>query len=84
MRKLAAIVAILMLSFGASAQTQLSLMSLGLSRTSAILISELIADDKLDEEACLRWLEDRDLAILDLPVLVVQEIMRLRGEKPSG
>jgi hypothetical protein len=60
------------------------LMSLGLSRTSAIMISELIADDKLDEEACLRWLEDRDLEMLDLPSLVVQEIRRLRGEKPPN
>ncbi|MFA6132812.1 MAG: DEAD/DEAH box helicase [Phycisphaerae bacterium] len=46
----------IMLEFGASQKTQLSLMSLGLSRTSAIAISEFIADDSLSENECLEWL----------------------------
>jgi len=68
----------LYLEFGASQQTQLSLMSLGLSRTSAILMSDFIPRDDLDQEACLEWIQETDLGALELPSLVVQEAERLK------
>ncbi len=40
----------LWLGFGASQQTQLSMMGLGLSRTTAIALSEFIVDDSLMDE----------------------------------
>ncbi len=46
----------LFLEFGVSKRTQLSLMSLGLSRSSVTAISEFIIGDELDETACLDWL----------------------------
>ena len=46
----------LFLEFGVSKRTQLSLMSLGLSRSSVTAISEYIIGDDLDEQACLDWL----------------------------
>jgi hypothetical protein len=72
----------LWLEFGASQQTQLSLMSLGLSRTSAILLSDFIPHDNLDQQACLEWINETDLGALDLPGLVVQEAQRLK--KPAN
>lgn len=69
----------LWLEFGASQQTQLSLMSLGLSRTSAIFLSDFIPDDSLDEEGCIRWLRETNLKSLDLPRLVIQEAERVKG-----
>src|SRR5206468_13117686 len=47
----------LWLEFGASQKTQISLMGLGLSRTSAIIISEYIASDALEPYECVSWLK---------------------------
>ena len=65
------------LEFGASQTTQLSLMGVGLSRTSAIALSGFIADDSLDETAVLEWLRAADLDGIDLPRPIVSEIKRL-------
>lgn len=62
------------LEFGASQKTQVSLMSLGLSRTSAIAVSELIVSDGLTVQECLEWLSFLDLTATDLSSIIVNEI----------
>lgn len=48
----------LFLELGVSIQTQISLIGIGLHRTSAIAVSELITSDQLTESQVLRWLEE--------------------------
>ena len=67
------------LEFGASQQTQLSMMGLGLSRTSAIALSELIADDSLSENLVLDKLRLLNLDGLNLPNAIVREVKALLG-----
>lgn len=64
------------LEFGVSSQTLLSLLQLGLSRTSAVALYEVIARDDLTQQGCIDWLEKRNARIseLDLPAAIVREI----------
>ena len=71
------------LEFGASQTTQLSLIGLGLSRTSAIAISEFIVNDSLDEDGARDWLLQQDWDILEVPRLVVAEVRRLLESIPT-
>lgn len=66
----------LLLEFGVSQQTQLALIGCGLSRTSAIALSEIIAADDLTEEGILEWLRlnNQLWRQSDLPALVKKEI----------
>lgn len=64
------------LELGLSQQTQISLVSLGLSRTAAVMISELISADNLSEAECLKWLRTEDWQDTNLPVLVKTEIAK--------
>jgi hypothetical protein len=64
----------ILLEFGVSQKTQLSLVGIGLSRSSAIALSEFIADDSLTEEACLTWLQENDWMTHDMPALIKREI----------
>lgn len=64
----------MLLEFGVPGGTQLSLMGLGLSRTSALALAEFIASDELSEEACIAWLKENDWRSLNLPVLVKRDI----------
>jgi hypothetical protein len=77
-----------LLEFGVSHTTQLSLIGLGLSRSSVIALSELITADSLEESACLDWLEQNDWMAKDMPRLVKCEIqdvlLRKRGIQTSG
>ncbi|MFH5823119.1 DEAD/DEAH box helicase [Georgenia sp. AZ-5] len=63
----------MMLELGVSRPTEVSLMSLGLSRTATIQISEFIADGDMDTAAALEWLDEQDLGSFGLPALVVRE-----------
>lgn len=63
-----------LLEFGVSQKTQLSLVGIGLSRSSAIALSELIADDSMTEEACLTWLHENDWMTHDMAALIKREI----------
>lgn len=74
----------LMLEFGASQRTQLSLMDLGLSRTSAISVSELIASDSYSVADCRDWLLRADLDSLPLSAIVVAELARVRDALPTS
>lgn len=64
----------LYLEFGVSKRTQLSLMALGLSRSSVTTISEYITEEDLSETECLNWLESNELDEYDLPQLVQLEL----------
>ena len=71
----------ILLEFGVSVSTQLSLMGLGLSRSSGIALSELITDDSLDEAGCLNWLEEQNWMTEDMPALIKREISELLRNK---
>lgn len=67
------------LEFGASQATQLSLIGLGLSRVSAIMISEHIARDDLSEKEALEWLKSNNVEQYDFSAIVLHEIMQIVG-----
>lgn len=69
------------LEFGASQDTQISLMNLGLSRTTAIALSEYISADNLDVKQCIKWIKENNINQLDLSSIIKEEINRL--EKAS-
>ena len=73
----------MLLELGVSRMTELSMISLGLSRTTAVALSEHIIDDELDKSDCLRWLRQRDIEALGLPVLVQLEIEALLERRPA-
>ncbi len=64
----------LYLEFGVSKRTQLSLMSLGLSRSSVTTLSDYIKEDNLSEASCLDWLVSNNWLEFGLPRLVELEI----------
>ncbi len=64
----------MMLEMGVSRPTELSMMTLGLSRSSAVALEPNVLDDTLDREGALEWLRNADLGDYDLPALVVTEI----------
>lgn len=70
------------LELGVSQQTQIALIGIGLTRTSAIVLSELITADSLTESQVLRWLaENEDVwRNFTLPVLVKKEIERVLAQ----
>jgi len=70
-----------LLEFGVSQKTQLSLIGLGLSRSSAIAISEIIADDSFNEDECLKWLKENDWMTQDMPELINREVANLVKNK---
>ncbi len=63
-----------MLEYGVSTQTQLSLISLGLSRNTAILLYEIIAKDDLTPQEALDFIKNFDVQNLDIPNLIKEEI----------
>lgn len=71
------------LEFGASQQTQLSMMGLGLSRTTAIALSEFIVDDNLSESEVLARISTLSVESLGLPLAIQREIKALVGESDT-
>lgn len=68
----------LWLELGVSVRTQLSLMELGMSRTGAIEVFELMVNHDMNKADTLAWLQASDPAVLiNLPELVKQEISRV-------
>lgn len=68
------------LEFGASQQTQLSMMGLGLSRTTAIALSEFIVDDNLTEAEVLQRIVMLSIESLGLPLAIQREVKSLVGD----
>jgi hypothetical protein len=65
----------LFLELGLNQQTQISLVGMGLSRTAAVMLSELIARDNLTQSECAAWISNNDQLNTDLPKLVQAEII---------
>lgn len=63
-----------LLELGVSTDTETALMTLGLSRMSAVELAKEIIPHDLGRTECLAWLRGRDLNQLDLPALVRREI----------
>lgn len=64
----------LFLEFGVATETLLSMIGLGLSRTSSVAINEFLADDQMSEDAVFRWLETRRWQSLEIPAIVKKEL----------
>lgn len=65
------------LEFGVSQQTQISLINLGLSRNTAITLSEFIADDNFNRQQCIEWIKSTDISTLSLSPIMQSEIQRI-------
>lgn len=65
-----------LLEFGVSSRTLLSLIELGLSRMSAVVLYEKIARDDLSKDDCLSWVAERrdQLEAMDIPLIIVREL----------
>ena len=64
----------LWLEFGVSQKTQLSLLSMGLSRNTTIILSEFITKSDLEVDAVIRWLNQNDYRSLNLSTIAKDEI----------
>jgi hypothetical protein len=71
----------LYLEFGVATQTLLSLIGLGLSRTSAIALNEFLASDSMSEAQVFDWLSSRRWENLDLPNIVKSETASLLSRR---
>ena len=72
------------LELGVSTTTEVSLLVLGLSRTSAVELFTHIVDDELTPAGCLVWLAQQDLSRLGLPELVRREVAHvLAAPRPA-
>ena len=67
----------LWLEFGVSQTTQLSLLSLGLSRNTVIALSEFITNTELTKEQSLKWLVNADLELLNLSPIMMADIEKI-------
>jgi hypothetical protein len=64
----------MMLEMGVSRPTELAMMTLGLSRSSAVALEPNVFDDDLDRDGALAWLRNANFGDYDLPALVIAEI----------
>lgn len=64
------------LEFGVSSRTLLSLMELGLSRMSAVVLYERIARDDFTKANCLAWVAERESQFegMDIPAIILREV----------
>lgn len=65
------------LEFGVGSKTQLSLVALGASRTSAVYVSEIASETELDKREVVNWIKENMSLLRDLPAIVQKEIDRL-------
>jgi hypothetical protein len=73
----------MMLELGVSSRTQVSLMSLGLTRGATIGIAAQILPDDFTPSQARVWLDAADIDALPLPILVKREIEMLRSTFPK-
>lgn len=65
------------LEFGVSENTQLSLLSLGLSRNTVIQLSEFIVNTNLTRKEALEWIRVQNLEEFDLSPIIMEDINRM-------
>lgn len=73
----------MMLELGVSRITEVSLMALGLSRTSAVALSEFIVADELGRDGVVEWVRENKELQEGLPALVRREIDDVFGSPPA-
>ncbi|PHR60969.1 MAG: DEAD/DEAH box helicase [Robiginitomaculum sp.] len=71
------------LEFGVSKRTELSLMSLGMSRSSVMVLSDKIKSSELDEEQAYTWLITEDWRSYGFSELVTAEIEKILAQRAS-
>tara|TARA_R110000868_G_scaffold117599_5_gene312165 strand:- start:357 stop:2939 length:2583 start_codon:yes stop_codon:yes gene_type:complete len=71
----------LWVEFGSSYPTQISLISIGLSRSTAIAVSKEIGDMEKEEAFCLNWLKAVNLDDLNLSTLQKLEVSELLNRR---
>ena len=64
----------MMLELGVARTTEVSMMTLGLSRPSVVELEPRIAQDELTPDECVTWLREANLESFGLPRLVEREI----------
>lgn len=67
----------LWLEFGASQETQISLMSMGFTRMTALELSMLMVDTEMDKEKCIAWFKNNDVHSMDISPTLLLEIDRI-------
>lgn len=67
----------MMLELGVSRGSDVSMLALGLSRTSTVLIRNRVVRDDLTPDECLEWLRENGELLNDLPRAVLSEIRQL-------
>ena len=74
----------LFLEFGASNRVLVNLMSVGLSRTSSILLQRTVSlPEEMSVAQCRQYLEAINLARIAIPPICKSEILRLRGSRST-
>jgi hypothetical protein len=70
-----------MLELGVSRMTEFSMLSLGLSRTAAVALSEYLSSDQMSPSEVDTWLASRNLDTLAIPALIREELSRYMSRK---
>ena len=68
----------MMLELGVPRPTDMSFISIGLSRATTRAIAEFVMDPALSPAACTAWIENVDVEQLELPAFAAREIMMQR------
>ena len=72
------------LELGVSQQTQISLIGLGLTRNTAIVLSEFMANDSLNRDECKTWITKNDVLMLPISSVMKSEVTRLVAQVNNG
>lgn len=72
------------LELGVSRKSEVSLMVLGLSRTSTVALSDFMPDEELSPQSALLWLSELDMSTLDIPSVVRREVAELLAIEPTA
>ncbi|MCR5862974.1 hypothetical protein LRS05_12890 [Flavobacterium sp. J372] len=67
----------LWLEFGVSQKTQVSLLSLGLTRNTVIELSEFITNPDMTKDEALQWIKESDLNKLGLSSIILNDIFKI-------
>ena len=68
----------MMLELGVPRPTDMSFISVGLSRATTRAIAEFVLDPFLSPAQCTAWIENVDVEQLELPAFAVREIVAQR------
>ncbi len=69
----------LFLELGASSKTMVSMIGMGLSRTTAVVLSRIVVDKNMDRKQVMEWLKRSNLETLDISPLCLREVHEMLG-----